>query len=110
MFAVPPNLLVGGASDYSSFVCVEPLSTRSVRLRLGLFFHGNGWSEDDIDRAIVLFQETMDEDKTVLTKINRGLSSKFYRPGPLASQDFEGAVIDLARFVGKRLKDVLPKA
>lgn len=108
MFAVPPNLMVGGASDYSSFVCVEPLSVNSVRLRLGLFFHGNGWSEGDIDRAIILFQETMEEDKAVLTKINRGLSSNFYRPGQLASKDFEGAVVDLARFVGRRLKEVLP--
>lgn len=110
MFAVPPNLLVGGASDYSSFVCVEPLSTGSVRVRLGLFFHGNGWSEDDLDRAIMLFQETMEEDKMVLSKINRGLSSQFYQPGPLASEDFEGGVVDLARYIGKQLKDVLPPA
>ena len=108
MFAVPPNLLVGGASDYSSFVCIEPVSVNSVRVRLGLFFHGNGWSEDDVDRAIQLFQETMEEDKSVLSKINRGLVSKFYKPGPLASEDFEGAVVDLARFLGRRLEDVLP--
>ena len=107
MIAVPPNLLIGGASDYSSFLCIEPLTVDKVRVRLGLFFHGDGWSEDDIDRAVVLFNDTMTEDKIVLDRINRGLRSAHYTPGPLASEDYEGSVVDLARYIARSLGAVL---
>lgn len=105
MIAVPPNLLIGGASDYSSFLCIEPLETNSVRVKLGLFFHGDDWSEADVDRAVVLFQETMAEDKTVLDQIARGLRSSRYRPGPLAPAAFEGCIVDLQKYLARRLLD-----
>ena len=103
MFAVPPNLLVGGASDYSSFLCIEPATTNSVRVKLGLFFHGTDWTEEAIERAVVLFQDTMEEDKLVLDQIHRGLRSAHYQPGPLAPAAFEGCVLDLHQYLARRL-------
>ena len=102
MFAVPPGLLVGGASDYSSFLCLEPLSPQRVRVRMGLFFHGD-YSEAEVAEAARLFHDTMEEDKTVLDRIGRGLASAHYTPGPLAPPAFEGCVTDLARWVARRL-------
>ncbi|MEM7177718.1 MAG: aromatic ring-hydroxylating dioxygenase subunit alpha [Pseudomonadota bacterium] len=107
MFAVPPNLLVGGASDYSSYLCIEPQGNDRVRVRLGLFFHGHTWSEEEIETAIGLFHDTMNEDKIVLDQIARGLGSAHYAPGPLAPAAYEGCVLDLHKFIAGRLLPVL---
>jgi hypothetical protein len=107
MFAVPPNLVVGGASDYSSFICIEPVSTGSIRVKLGLFFFGENWSDAQVDNAVDLFQRTMAEDKIVLEQIGRGLRSSHYRPGPLAPADYEGNVLDLHQYIARRLHNIL---
>jgi phenylpropionate dioxygenase-like ring-hydroxylating dioxygenase large terminal subunit len=107
MFAVPPNLVVGGASDYSSFICIEPVSTGSIRVKLGLFFFGDHWSDAQVDNAVDLFQRTMAEDKIVLEQIGRGLRSSHYRPGPLAPADYEGNVLDLHQYIARRLHNIL---
>lgn len=107
MFAVPPNLVVGGASDYSSFICIEPVSTDSIRVKLGLFFFGDDWAEATVDHAVDLFQRTMAEDKIVLEAIGRGLRSAHYQPGPLASAAFEGCILDLHQYVARKLSGVL---
>lgn len=104
MFAVPPNLLVGGGSDYSSFICIEPMSTDQVRARMGLFFFGETWTDDAVDHAIDLFHRTMEEDKLVLEALGRGLRSAHYRPGPLAPAAYEGCVLDLHQYVARRLR------
>lgn len=103
MFAVPPNLLVGGASDYSSFLCIEPLTTTTTRVRMGLFFHGDDWTDEQVDTAVRLFHDTMEEDKTVLDQLSRGLGSARYVPGPLAPAAYEGCVLDLHQYVARRL-------
>ncbi len=103
MIAIPPNLVIGGASDYSSFICFEPASTDAIRAKLGLFFHGDAWTEEQVDRAIVLFHDTMEEDKSVLDHIGRGLRSSRYTPGPLAAAPYEGCVLDLHKYVARRL-------
>lgn len=107
MFAVPPNLVVGGASDYSSFICIEPATTSSIRVKLGLFFFGDSWSDAQVDNAIDLFQRTMAEDKIVLEQIGRGLRSAHYKPGPLAPAAYEGNVLDLHQYIARRLHNLL---
>ncbi len=107
MFAVPPNLLVGGASDYSSFLCIEPITATRTRVRMGLFFHGDEWTEAQVETAVRLFHDTMDEDKVVLEQLARGLRSAHYVPGPLAPAAYEGCVLDLHQYVARRLMPAL---
>ena len=103
MIAVAPNLLIGGASDYSSFLCVEPHAPMETSVKLGLMFHGDDWTDADVEQAVVLFQDTMREDKLVLDRIGRGLRSARYSPGPLAGPDLEGCVLDLHKYLASRL-------
>ncbi|MDH3387371.1 MAG: aromatic ring-hydroxylating dioxygenase subunit alpha [Gammaproteobacteria bacterium] len=103
MFAVPPGLTVGIGSDYSSFLCLRPLNTSQVSVKMGLIFHGDHWSRRDIDNAIELFQHTMDEDKQVLVRLQQGLGSRFHRPGPLAGPDLEGTIWDFYQYLSRKL-------
>ena len=107
MAAVTPNLLIGGASDACSFLCVEPKTPETVRVRLAMFFHEDYGTDEDIDWSLELFDRTMAEDKIVLNELGRGLRSAHYTPGPLAPAAFEGCVRDLHRYVAGKLLPVV---
>ena len=103
MFAVPPGLTVGIGSDYSSFLCIRPESTGRVRVKMGLIFYGEHWSQQDVDNAIKLFQHTMAEDKQVLIRVQQGLASRFHEPGPLAARHLEGTIWDFYQYLSRSL-------
>lgn len=103
MYAVPPGLVVGCASDYSSFLCIQPETVTRVRVKMGLIFFGPDWSQDEIDRGVDLFQRTMAEDKAVLIQLMRGLNSRHHQAGPLAPADLEGSVWDFYQYLHRKL-------
>ncbi len=103
MFAVPPGFAVGCASDYSSFICLQPEALDRVRVKLGLIFYGEAWDPAAVETAVELFQRTMTEDKLVLTGLARGQRSRYYQRGPLAPQAFEGPILDFYRYMSRRL-------
>ena len=103
MFALPPGLAVGIGSDYSSFLCLRPLSPSKVSVKMGLIFHGEHWTDADTDNAIELFQQTMDEDKQVLMRVQQGLASRSYQPGPLSARHLEGTIWDFYQYLGRSL-------
>jgi len=103
MFALPPGLAVGIGSDYSSFLCLRPLSPSQVSVKMGLIFHGEHWTDADIENAIELFQHTMDEDKQVLMRVQQGLASRSYQPGPLSARNLEGTIWDFYQYLGRSL-------
>ncbi len=103
MLALPPGLAIGIGSDYSSFLCLRPLSPARVEVKLGLMFFGDDWAQPEVDRAIELFQQTMDEDKQVLSRVQQGLASRSYVPGPLAGRDLEGTIRDFYRYLSRKL-------
>ena len=103
MFAVPPGLVSGCGGDYSSFICVQPESVERVRAKLGLIFYGEDWSEDAVASAVKVFNDTMAEDKTVLTRIMDGMASAHHEAGPLAPAQFEGPVLDFYRYYSRRM-------
>jgi nitrite reductase/ring-hydroxylating ferredoxin subunit len=107
MFAVPPGLVSGCGGDYSSFVCVMPEAVDRVRAKTGLIFYGDHWTDAEIERAAVLFRDTMAEDKAVLVGLMRGMASQHHAAGPLAPADFEGPVLDFYRYYSRRMRGVL---
>jgi hypothetical protein len=107
MFAIPPGLVSGCGGDYSSFICIQPETVDRVRAKLGLIFYGDGWTEAEVEKATVLFNDTMAEDKSVLVGLMRGFAAKSYARGPLAPADFEGNVLDFYRYFSRRMGGVL---
>jgi phenylpropionate dioxygenase-like ring-hydroxylating dioxygenase large terminal subunit len=104
MFAVPPGLTVGIGSDYSSFLCIQPRGPDRVWVKMGLIFHGDRWSETEIENAVRLFKDTMEEDKAVLVQVQQGLQSSLYQPGPLANKDLEGTIWDFHQYLSRNVK------
>lgn len=110
MFAVPPGFAVGCASDYSSFICIQPESIDRVRVKQGLIFFGPDWPQATVDWAVDLFQKTMAEDKAVLVSLAAGLKSRHYEPGPLAPADCEGPIWDFYGYMNRRVGAALAAA
>ncbi|WP_158970376.1 aromatic ring-hydroxylating oxygenase subunit alpha [Chachezhania sediminis] len=107
MFAVPPGLVSGCGGDYSSFICIQPESIDRVRARMGLIFYGEGWTDEAVENAVVLFNDTMAEDKEVLIGLMRGMGSQHHQAGPLAPAAYEGPVLDFYRYYSRRMADPL---
>jgi phenylpropionate dioxygenase-like ring-hydroxylating dioxygenase large terminal subunit len=107
MFAIPPGLVSGCGGDYSSFICLQPEAVDRVRAKMGLIFHGDGWAQADVERAVQLFIATMAEDKAVLVNLMRGMRSARHQRGPLAPADFEGPVLDFYRYCNRRLGNAI---
>jgi phenylpropionate dioxygenase-like ring-hydroxylating dioxygenase large terminal subunit len=107
MFAVPPGFAVGCASDYSSFICIQPETVHRVRVKLGLIFYGSDWPQNTVDWAVDLFQRTMAEDKVVLVSLAQGLRSRHYRPGPLGPADYEGPIRDFYGYLCRTMGPAL---
>ena len=107
MFAVPPGLVSGCGGDYSSFICVQPETIGRVRAKLGLIFYGDHWTEDAVAHAVQLFNDTMDEDKAVLTRLMQGMASRHHSAGPLAPAALEGPVLDFYRYYSRRMDENL---
>jgi phenylpropionate dioxygenase-like ring-hydroxylating dioxygenase large terminal subunit len=107
MFAIPPGLVSGCGGDYSSFICIQPETVDRVRAKLGLIFYGDGWTDAEVEKAVVLFNDTMSEDKDILVGLMRGFAAKSYARGPLAPADFEGNVLDFYRYFSRRMQAVI---
>ncbi|MEQ8371006.1 MAG: aromatic ring-hydroxylating dioxygenase subunit alpha [Alphaproteobacteria bacterium] len=103
MVGLPPGFAIGGAGDYSSFLCLEPQAADSVRVKMGLIFQGEDWPQTVVDRAIALFQETMAEDKDVLVAMMHGLGARHHATGPLAPAAYEGPIWDFTQYLARRL-------
>ncbi len=103
MAAIPPGLAIGIGSDYSSFLCMRPETPERVRVKIGLIFYGEQWASADIDKAIQLFQQTMQEDKDILVRVQQGLGSRYHQSGPLAPADMEGTIWDFYQYLSRRL-------
>ncbi len=103
MAMVQPGSGIGLAADYSSFLCLQPEGTDRVRYKAGILFWGDAWPQRAVDRAVELFHKTMAEDRSVLEPMMQGYRSSHHESGPLAPPSLEGPLLDLARYVGRRL-------
>lgn len=101
MFALPPGLTVGIGSDYCSFLCLRPDGAEKVVVKMGLIFHGTDWTQTQLDSAITLFHDTMNEDHDVLRRVQKGQHSKNHQRGPLAPPAFEGTIWDFYQYLSR---------
>jgi hypothetical protein len=74
---------------------------------MGLQFFGEHWTDELVEHAAVLFQETNAEDREVLDGITRAHRSSHHRPGPLAPAAFEGPIHDFHQYLARRLVPAL---
>jgi nitrite reductase/ring-hydroxylating ferredoxin subunit len=102
-YCVFPSFVVGFCPDFTLYMCLRPLAADRVGIRWGIV----GLTRDP-EAAIVkdyirLCREFCAEDEAALERLQRGLKTRYYTPGPLAPDDFEGTIWDLTRYVARRI-------
>ena len=101
MFGVFPNLVVAAAPSILIYLCLSPRSSDVVNIRWGM----SSLDEDNpITDEQIAFMDTVNlEDKAKLETLQKGLQSRYYKPGRLAKPDLEGTIYDMYRYMAHRL-------
>ncbi|MEO1193452.1 MAG: aromatic ring-hydroxylating dioxygenase subunit alpha [Pseudomonadota bacterium] len=98
-----PSFLFSVATHYTLFLCLRPVDPEHVAIRWGVA----GFNPDPEDRTtkdyVQLCRDFNAEDKEKLEALNRAMKSRYYEPGPLAPDDFEGTIWDFLQYMAGRL-------
>jgi phenylpropionate dioxygenase-like ring-hydroxylating dioxygenase large terminal subunit len=106
LFCIFPSFVASFAPDIAIYFCVRPGGIDEARLRWGITAHEIG-ADHPSAKDYIAFCDTLNiEDRTKLEAQQYGLRSRFYTPGRLAPNNYEGAIWDLYQFVGQRLADL----
>ncbi|GAB3626419.1 (2Fe-2S)-binding protein [Pandoraea terrae] len=103
IFSVFPNLVVTYMPHQSIYLLLRPASTGSVAIRWGIAGHETAPSEENLQKYIAFADSFNAEDRVKLEMLQTGLASRFYSPGPLASEDLEGTLRDFHRYMARRI-------
>jgi phenylpropionate dioxygenase-like ring-hydroxylating dioxygenase large terminal subunit len=109
-YCVFPSFVVGFCPDYTLYMCLRPLSADSVGIRWGVTGLTSDRDAPAVQNYVRLCREFCAEDQAALERLQLGLKSRYYTPGPLAPDDFEGTIWDLTRYVAGRLASSGPAA
>ena len=101
MFGVFPNLVVAAAPGILIYLCLSPDTTNSVNIRWGMS------ALPEVGDVTIEQREFMNqvnaEDKIKLETLQKGLQSKYFRPGPLSKPDLEGTIHDMYKYMATRM-------
>ena len=103
MFAVPPLHVVGVAGHKMTYLYLRPETVSTVRVKRGIAILDNEISDSDLKNVVDLFERTMVEDSAQLSRVSRGLKSRFLDTAPLGSVNYEGNVCDFYHYLARKL-------
>lgn len=98
-----PSFLLSVATHYTLFLCLRPLGPDQVAIRWGVA----GFNPDPEDAGtkeyVKLSADFNAEDREKLETLTKALKSRYYTPGPLAPDDFEGTIWDFLQYIAGHL-------
>ncbi|MBP0594877.1 aromatic ring-hydroxylating dioxygenase subunit alpha [Paraburkholderia sp. LEh10] len=103
IFSVFPNLVVTYMPHQTIYLLLRPASTGSVAIRWGIAGYEKSPSEENLKEYVAFADAFNAEDKVKLERLQIGLSSSFYAPGPLAPEDLEGTLRDFYGYIAHRI-------
>lgn len=102
-YCVYPSFVVGFCPHFTLYMCLRPLTVGRVGIRWGITGVPSDLESPVVKDYIKLCREFCEEDRTVLERLHKGLKSRYYRPGPLAPDNFEGTIWDIFQYMARRL-------
>lgn len=103
MYGIYPNLVVGMATNFTLFMCLQPDGADKVKIRWGVT-----GLEDDSDTQMVkdyvaLCRAFNAEDREKLEILQKALKTRTFSGGPLAPDDYEGCIRDFTQYMARHL-------
>jgi choline monooxygenase len=102
-YCVYPSFVVGFCPHFTLYMCIRPLTVDSVAIRWGVTGIADDPKSPVVEGYLKLCKEFCAEDRTQLERLQRGLNSPSYVPGPLAPDHAEGTVWDIFQYMARRL-------
>ena len=103
LFCVFPSFVVSYAPDITIYLCLQPKSVDEVAIRWGITGYDIDPQSEEVQAYVAFCDAFNEEDRTKLEAVQRGLKSRFFTPGPLAPDNYEGTVWDFYQFMASRL-------
>ncbi len=103
LFNIFPSFVCSFAPNYTLYLCLRPAGPDQVAIRWG----ATGFKEDPDDPEVRGFVDLCKafnaEDREKLETLQRAQNTRFYTPGPLAPDDYEGTIWDFLTYMAGRL-------
>ena len=103
LYCIYPSFVVCFAPHFTLYMCVRPLAVDSVGIRWGIVGVPEDPQSSVVKDYVQLCEDFCAEDRATLEGLQKGLKSKHYGQGPLASDNFEGTIWDILRYMAMRL-------
>ena len=103
LFCIFPGLLVSISADTAVYLSLQPNGTNKINVKWGLSSYEPDLSEGEKEGRTRKWQAINAEDHSILRRLQLGMESKFYQPGPLATDNVEGALRDFHCFLAQSL-------
>ena len=103
MFAVPPLHVAGVAGHKVGYLYLRPETVSTVRVKRGIAVLDSEISDVDLKNITDTFERTMAEDSTQLSRVFRGLKSRYLDTAPLGPINYEGNVHDFYHYLAGKL-------
>ncbi|WP_264211429.1 aromatic ring-hydroxylating oxygenase subunit alpha [Leisingera thetidis] len=98
-----PNLLISVATHFTLYLCLRPVGADRVAIRWGVAGFNPDPENQEAKDYVALANAFNAEDRAKLETLTRAIKSKYYEPGPLAGDDYEGTVWDFLQYIASRL-------
>lgn len=106
LFSLFPTQVASQAATLLVSFSIRPVAADHIRVRWTLSTYGDELSAADLDARIALWSAVNREDREKLERLQQALGSRHAPSGPLAPRDFEGAIWDFYRYLGRQLPPV----
>lgn len=102
-YCVYPSFVVGICPHFTIYMCLRPLTADTVGIRWGVTGELSDPNAPEVASYVTFCQAFCEEDRATLERLQQGLKSRYYIPGPLAPDNFEGTIWDLLQFSARHL-------
>lgn len=103
MYGIFPNLVVGMATNFTLFMCLRPYTENKVKIRWGVTGLENDPDAQSVKDYVELCKAFNEEDREKLEVLQLALKTRHYSGGPLAPDDYEGAIWDFVQYMARHL-------
>ncbi len=103
-----PSFLLSVATHFTLFLCLRPKGPDHVAIRWGVAGFNPDPDNKEAQEYVELAKSFNEEDREKLETLTTALKSKYYEPGPLAPDDFEGTIWDFLQYIAKHLSAKAP--
>ena len=94
LFAIFPTQVASQAASLLVSLSIFPLNARQIRVKWTLSSYGDDLDDETIKARVALWEDVNREDREKFEHMQLALGSEHALSGPLAADDYEGAIRD----------------